>query len=119
MGSPLKLHSGAEMVSHNISELQSKYTVLVDEALSGKDVAIVKRGKNVVAMQAFDKYLELQNEAVKARALEGQVQQLQARLDLALAGGPSLQEVRKSPEDEDLDGADFLAELRAERALAK
>jgi prevent-host-death family protein len=119
MGNPLKLYSGAEMVSHNISELQSKYSVLVEEALSGKDVAIVKRGKNVVALQSFDKYLELQNEAGRARELDVQVQQLQARLDLLLAGGPSLQEVRESPEDDDMDAAGFLAELQAERNATK
>jgi hypothetical protein len=75
----------------------------------------MKRGRSIIAMQAFDKYIELQNEAVRAKELDRKVEQLQARLDLATAGGPSLQEVRAMPEDDDLDADDFLAELNAER----
>lgn len=115
MSGSITLATGVEMVSYNVSELQSKYTSVIDEATSGKDVAIVRHGKNVVAMQEFDRYLESQKEALRAKDLDKKLERMEAQVALLLAGGPSLAEVRQTPESADLTPEEAIAQLRARR----
>jgi antitoxin (DNA-binding transcriptional repressor) of toxin-antitoxin stability system len=112
----ITLNTGVVMVSFNVSELQSKYAAVIEEATTGKDIALVRHGKNVVAMQKFDRYLEDQKEVLRAKVLDKKIERLEARMALLVAGGPSLAEVRRLDESSDMTPAEAIAQLRARRA---
>ncbi len=95
MTRPMTLKSGAEAVTHKVSDLQRKYKELVDAVLTGKDVILTRNGEQVAALVDIGRYIDAQDKAAKAESLAHKIEILEAKLDLALAGGPALAEVRK------------------------
>lgn len=113
MAISLKLQDGSETVTRKVSDLQRHYKDLLEETQHGKDVLLSRNGEHVAALIDIARYVETQNRATRCEELAQVVEQLQARLTLALAGGPSLEEARK--ESESWTAEELIAKLRSER----
>lgn len=90
MATPVTLHSGAEMITHKVTDLQRNYTKLIKEAKGGVDVVLTNHGDQEVTLIEFKRYINLQNEIAEKRQLEEENKRLRAAYDLLMAGGPSL-----------------------------
>lgn len=95
MPKPMTLKSGAEAVTHKVSDLQRKYKELVEEVQTGKDVILTRNGEQVAALVDIGRYIEAQSKAAESDELAHRVEVLEAKLDLAMAGGAPLAGARK------------------------
>lgn len=98
MATPVTLSSGAEMITHKVTDLQRNYTKLIKEAKEGKDVVLTNHGDQEVTMVEFKRYIHLQNEVAEKRQLEEENKRLRAANSLLAAGGPSLVEMKREAE---------------------
>lgn len=94
MATPVRLNSGAEMVTHKVTDLQRNYPKLIKEAKEGKDVVLTSRGDQEVAMVEFKRYVHLQNLEADRKRLEDENHRLRAAYSLLVAGGPSLADMK-------------------------
>ncbi len=95
MSNALTLHGGVSTVSHKVSDLQRDYTGVLAEVEQGHDVLLTKHGEHIAALVDIERYKETQGRAARAEELAMKLERVQALLDLALVGGPSLEEVRR------------------------
>jgi len=117
VASPLTLKSGAKMTSRKVTDLQRRAKEVVDEAIGGVDVLLSKNGAPVVAMVAIEKYIETQDQAAKSDELSVENAQLRAKLRLLVAGGPSLEDVRREAAGKPrISSAEMLERARARQA---
>jgi antitoxin (DNA-binding transcriptional repressor) of toxin-antitoxin stability system len=94
MATPIRLNSGAEMVTHKVTDLQRNYSKLIKEAKGGLDVVLTNHGDQEVTLIEFNRYIHLQNEVAEKRGLEEEIKRLRAANSLLAAGGPSLTEMK-------------------------
>lgn len=116
MPNTLTLHGGVSTVSHKVSDLQRDYTGVLAEVEQGHDVLLTKHGEHIAALVDIERYKETQERAAKAEDLAMKLERAQALLDLALLGGPTLEEVRlQLNQEKGKTASEAIAELRKRR----
>lgn len=98
MATTVTLNSGAEMITHKVTDLQRNYTKLIKEAKDGVDVVLTNRGDQEVTLIEFKRYIDLQNEVAEKRHLEEENKRLRAANSLLVAGGPALTDMKREAE---------------------
>lgn len=117
MRNMLTLEGGTPTVIHKVSELQTGYKGIIDEVLEGKNVLLARRSEPLVMMVDFESFRETLARAAQTDELSLKLELLQAKLDLALAGGPTLREARqRARANPGLTVAETRAELKRRRA---
>ena len=91
----LVLSSGTSAVTRKVSDLQRCYKEVLEDVMAGHDVLLTRTGEEIAAVVDIERYLSVQAKAATAEDLQRKVELLETRLELALAGGPSLAEARE------------------------
>ena len=91
----LVLSSGTKAVTRKVSDLQRAYKEVLEDVRAGNDVLLTRTGEEVAAVVDIERYLSVQTKAAQAEELQRKIEVLEARLALALAGGPTLAEARE------------------------
>ena len=113
----LILSSGTSAVTRKVSDLQRCYKEVLEDVMAGHDVLLTRTGEEVAAVVDIERYLSVQSKAALAEELQRRVELLEARLELALAGGPSLAQARERAKREPgKTAADVKASVRGRMA---
>lgn len=104
-----------DVVIRKVSDLQRGYNSVLSELAKGHSV-VIQRGEDLVAVIVDpSRYNEAMRKASKTEELERQLAHMRTMLDLALAGGPSLEDVRqKVAKGNFMSGADARKTLLGE-----
>jgi antitoxin (DNA-binding transcriptional repressor) of toxin-antitoxin stability system len=98
MASVLTLPGGAKAVMRKVSDLQRNYPAILEEVAKGHSVIMQRSGSDdpVAVIVDPDAYTQALHQAARTEMLEREVAHLQTLLDLALAGGATLDQVRET-----------------------
>lgn len=90
----LTMTGGQDVVFRKVSDLQRGYTSVLGELDKGRHV-VMQRGEDLVAViMDPGRYNDMMRKASRVEELERELAHLKTMVDLALAGGPSLADVR-------------------------
>lgn len=91
----LALAGGHQAVFHRVSELQRGYAAVLKEVGKGTTVILQRSDEMVAVMLDPKTYNQLLRDASRTAELDREVELWKAKYDLAMAGGPTLAQVRE------------------------